>query len=101
MLRSVSRGGCGLRKTLGSQYAGGWGCVLFVVWVRYPGLGTYGPWVGPGIGVKMADSKTPHIMKRVLPGISVTSVFVPIANQNHPISPGDPSRPAGKLSLGS
>ena len=42
ILRGVSRGGCGLRKTLGSQSAGGWGCVLFVVWVRYPGLGTYG-----------------------------------------------------------
>ena len=34
MLRDVSRGGCGLRKSLGSLSADGWGCIpiLLVVW---------------------------------------------------------------------
>ena len=33
--RSISRGGCGLRKSLGSLFADEWGCVpaLLVVWL--------------------------------------------------------------------
>lgn len=98
-VKKCVRGGCGLRKTLGSQSAGGWGCVLFVVWVRYPGLGTYGLLGGARSWCQNGRLQNTSHNDKKCSSISVTSVFVPIVNQNHPISPGDPSRPAGKLSL--
>ena len=50
MPRDVSRGGCGLRKSLGSLSVDGWGCIptLLVVWSEE--LEPTGCWVGPGLG---------------------------------------------------
>ena len=65
------------QEDLGSQSAGGWGLCSWLligkipwrrgslslsldVWLKYPSTGTYGLLVGPGLGVRMADSKTPH-----------------------------------------
>lgn len=77
MLRSVSRGGCGLVKTLGSQSAGGWGCVLFVVWVRYPGLGTCGLLGGARSWCQNSRLQNTSHNDKSVPSISVTvSLFL-------------------------
>ena len=42
--RAMSRGGCGLRKSLGSFSVDWWGCVLTLWWfgLRHPSIGAYG-----------------------------------------------------------
>ena len=47
--RGMSWDDCGLKKSSGSLFIHGWGCVLtqYFVWPRHPSTGF---WVGPGFG---------------------------------------------------
>ena len=57
--RGMSRGGCGLRESLGSLLVDGHRPTQFVVWpeVCCLVLEPTGCWVGPGLDAKMSDSR--------------------------------------------
>ena len=63
MSRDVFSGGCGLRKTLGSLSADGWGCVpaLLVVWPEASQHWSLQAVEWGHLGVKMAISRRAHV----------------------------------------
>ena len=91
--RDVTRGGCGLRKSLSSLMAGR-GCSCFVVWPRGPSTGAYGLLGGIRSWCQMAASRRAHASERSLmsplPG-SLSSQWA-----SHPTPPQQTLlRPAG------